>query len=45
MKELLAGEGVVRVRSRPEEVAAAATALAGLVPSTTSRSPRRNPAG
>jgi ABC-type multidrug transport system ATPase subunit len=33
MKELLAGEGVVRVRVAPEEVAAAATALAGLVPS------------
>ena len=33
MKELLAGEGVVRVRVAPEEVATAATALAGLVPS------------
>jgi ABC-2 type transport system ATP-binding protein len=33
MKELLAGEGVVRVRVAPEEVAAAAAALAGLVPS------------
>ena len=33
MRELLAGEGVVRVRVAPEEVAAAAAALAGLVPS------------
>jgi ABC-type multidrug transport system ATPase subunit len=33
MRELLAGEGVVRVRVAPEEVAAAAGALAGLVPS------------
>jgi ABC-2 type transport system ATP-binding protein len=33
MKELLAGEGVVRVRVASDEVAAAATALAGLVPS------------
>ena len=33
MKELLAGEGAVRVRVAPEEVAAAAAALAALVPS------------
>jgi ABC-2 type transport system ATP-binding protein len=32
MRELLAGEGLVRVRVAPDEVAAAATALAGLVP-------------
>jgi ABC-type multidrug transport system ATPase subunit len=32
IKELLAGEGIVRVRVSPEEVAAAATALATLVP-------------
>ena len=31
MKELLAGEGIVRVRVAPEQVAAAAAALAGLV--------------
>jgi ABC-2 type transport system ATP-binding protein len=32
MRELLAGEGIVRVRVGPDQVAAAATALAGLVP-------------
>jgi ABC-2 type transport system ATP-binding protein len=32
MRDLLAGEGIVRVRVGPEQVAAASTALAGFVP-------------